>query len=54
VFDPITFDAAGVPWRPNKKLFDPRVLGKEIQGAIRAVALEMITQVGSGGRSIHG
>jgi len=53
-FDPITFDAAGVAWRPNKKLFDPRVLGKHVQDAIRIVATEMIVQVGSGGKSIYG
>ncbi len=53
-FDPITFDATGADWKPDKKLFDPRVVGKEIQAAIRAVAAEMIAQVGSGGRSIYG
>lgn len=53
-FDPITFDAAGATWKPNKRVFDPRVLGREIQNAIRAVAVEMINQVGSGGRSIYG
>ena len=53
-FDPITFDAGDDPWRPNKKLFDPRVLGKRIQVAIRGVAAEMIAQVGSEGRSIYG
>jgi fructose-bisphosphate aldolase class II len=52
-FDPITFDAGGSPWRPNKKLFDPRVVGKEIQEAIRSVATDMIAQVGSGGRSLY-
>ncbi|MFH1609638.1 MAG: class II fructose-bisphosphate aldolase [Candidatus Bipolaricaulota bacterium] len=53
VFDPITFDAQGGTWRPNKKLFDPRVVGKEIQAAIRAIATEMIAQVGSGGKSLY-
>lgn len=52
-FDPITFDAQGGDWRPNKKLFDPRVVGKEIQQAIHAVAAEMIAQVGSGGKSLY-
>jgi fructose-bisphosphate aldolase class II len=52
-FDPITFDAGGASWRPNKKLFDPRVVGKQVQDAIRAVAAEMIAQVGSGGRSVY-
>lgn len=50
-FDPITFEAQGTHWSPNKKLFDPRALGKEIQAAIQRVAEEMIDQVGSGGRS---
>ncbi|MEN3010784.1 MAG: class II fructose-bisphosphate aldolase, partial [Candidatus Bipolaricaulaceae bacterium] len=27
LFDPITFEAQGARWSPNKKLFDPRVLG---------------------------
>ncbi len=53
-FDPITFDAGGGTWRPNKKLFDPRVVGKQIQDAVRAVAAEVIAQAGSGGRSIYG
>jgi fructose-bisphosphate aldolase class II len=51
-FDPITFESDGARWRPNKKLFDPRVLGKQIQEEIRAVAGEMIAQVGSGGKSL--
>jgi fructose-bisphosphate aldolase class II len=53
LFDPITFEAQGARWSPNKKVFDPRVLGKEIQAAIQRVAEEMIDQVGSGGRSIY-
>jgi len=52
-FDPVTFDAQGGAWRPNKKLFDPRVVGKEIQTAIRAIATEMLAQVGSGGKSLY-
>ncbi|MCX7750908.1 MAG: class II fructose-bisphosphate aldolase [Candidatus Bipolaricaulota bacterium] len=52
-FDPITFDAAGSPWKPSKKAFDPRVLGEEIRKAIQAVAREMIDQVGSGGKSLY-
>ncbi len=52
-FDPITFEAQGARWSPNKKVFDPRVLGKEIQAAIQRVAEEMIDQVGSGGRSLY-
>lgn len=52
-FDPITFAAEGGEWKPNKKLFDPRVLGKRIQDAIRSVAVEMMAQAGSGGRSLY-
>lgn len=52
-FDPVTFESAGGRWRPNKKLFDPRVLGRQIQDAIRSVAGEMIAQVGSGGKSLY-
>lgn len=53
LFDPITFEAQGAKWSPNKKIFDPRVLGREIQAAIQRVAEEMIDQVGSGGRSLY-
>mgnify|MGYP001132714595 CR=1 FL=1 len=53
LFDPITFEAHGARWSPNKKIFDPRVLGKEIQAAIQRVAEEMIDQVGAGGRSLY-
>lgn len=52
-FDPITFEAQGSSWKPDKKVFDPRVVGKEIQEAIRKVAEAMIDQVGSGGRSFY-
>ncbi len=52
-FDPITFDAQDGNWRPNKKAFDPRVVGREVQRAIRAVAAEMIVQAGSGGKSLY-
>ncbi len=53
LFDPITFEAQGAKWSPNKKIFDPRVLGKEIQTAVQRVAEEMIDQVQSGGRSLY-
>ncbi|MCR4392096.1 MAG: class II fructose-bisphosphate aldolase [Candidatus Acetothermia bacterium] len=52
-FDPITFDSSGRDWKPDKKLFDPREVGKVVQAAIRAVAAEMINQVGSGGKSLY-
>lgn len=52
-FDPITFDVQNGTWRPNKKVFDPRVVGREVQNAIRSVAAEMIVQAGSGGKSLY-
>jgi len=51
-FDPITFESpAG--WSPDKKLFDPRAVGRKVQGAIAQVAREMLRQVGSEGRSLY-
>jgi fructose-bisphosphate aldolase class II len=52
-FDPITFDAGGSGWSPVKKVFDPRVVGREVQAAIAEVAKEMMEQVGSKGRSLY-
>ncbi|MGC9529839.1 MAG: class II fructose-bisphosphate aldolase [Candidatus Bipolaricaulaceae bacterium] len=52
-FDPITFEAQGADWSPEKKVFDPRVMGRKVQEAIRQVAADMIGQVGSGGRSLY-
>jgi fructose-bisphosphate aldolase class II len=51
-FDPITFES-GAGWAPNKKLFDPRVVGRKVQAAIAQVAREMLNQVGSEGRSVY-
>lgn len=52
-FDPITFEASAGDWSPNKKLFDPRVVGRKVQGAIAEVARVMLEQVGSAGRSLY-
>lgn len=52
-FDPITFES-GAGWSPNKKLFDPRAMGRKVQAAIAQVAREMLRQVGSEGRSLYG
>ena len=51
-FDPITFESPP-GWSPNKKLFDPRAMGRKVQGAIAQVAREMLRQVGSEGRSLY-
>jgi len=53
-FDPITFESGDSPWHPNKKVFDPRIVGREVQRAIAEVARAMIDQVRSGGRTIYG
>lgn len=52
-FDPITFEASSGQWSPEKKLFDPRVVGRKVQAAISEVARECLRQVGSEGRSIY-
>lgn len=52
-FDPITFDAGGSGWSPDKKVFDPRVMGRKVQAAIAEVARELLRQVGSEGRSLY-
>ncbi len=45
---------SGSNWTPNKKDFDPRVVGREIQARIKEVAIELIDQAGSAGHSIVG
>jgi len=39
-------------WSPDKKLFDPRVVGKEIQTRVKGIALALIEQAGSGGKTL--
>ena len=52
-FDPITFEVSAGNWSPNKKVFDPRVMGRKVQAAISEVARECLRQVGSEGRSLY-
>jgi fructose-bisphosphate aldolase class II len=42
----------GSSWSPNKKVFDPRVVGKAIQDGIRGIALALLEQAGSGGHTV--
>jgi len=42
---------SGSDWSPNKKLFDPRVVGKAVQQKVKQIALALLEQAGSGGRS---
>lgn len=42
----------GSSWSPNKKIFDPRVVGKAIQDGIRGIALALLEQAGSGGHTV--
>jgi fructose-bisphosphate aldolase class II len=39
-------------WSPDKKLFDPRVVGRSIQSRIGDIAAELIQQAGSGGKTL--
>jgi fructose-bisphosphate aldolase class II len=43
---------AASEWSPDKSLFDPRVVGKNIQVRVRDIAAELIHQAGSGGKTI--
>jgi len=40
-------------WSPNKKLFDPRVVGKRIQAKVGEIASVLIEQAGSGGKTLN-
>ena len=40
-------------WSPDKKVFDPRAVGREIQAKVREIALLLIEQAGSGGRTMR-
>jgi len=42
---------SGSDWSPNKKLFDPRVVSKAVQQEVKQIALALLEQAGSGGRS---
>ena len=45
---------SGSDWSPDKKVFDPRAVGKRIQAQVGKIALALIEQVGSGGRTLEG
>jgi len=40
-------------WSPDKNVFDPRAVGKEIQAKVREIALVLIEQAGSGGKTLR-
>jgi len=42
----------GGAWSPNKKAFDPRAVGKAIQGEIKGIARALLDQAGSGGQTL--
>jgi len=43
---------SGSDWSPNKKAFDPRVVGTEIREQIKRIALALLEQAGSAGHSV--
>ena len=43
----------GGTWSPNKKAFDPRVVGKAIQNEIKGIALALLNQAGSAGHALQ-
>ena len=42
----------GGDWSPNKKAFDPRVVGRLIREEIKKIALTLLEQAGSGGHTL--
>jgi len=42
----------GGDWKPDKKAFDPRVVGRMIQERVKEVALSLLEQAGSGGHTL--
>ena len=40
-------------WSPDKEVFDPRVVGREIRARVREIALALIEQAGSAGRTLY-
>jgi len=44
---------SGSEWSPGKKIFDPRAVGERIQAQIGKIALALIEQAGSGGRTLE-
>ncbi len=45
---------SGTDWTPDKKAFDPRAVGRAVQARIRDVAIELLDQAGSAGKSLCG
>ena len=43
---------SGSDWSPNKKAFDPRVVGEAIRREIKQIALALLDQAGSAGHSL--
>lgn len=43
---------SGSDWSPNKKAFDPRVVGKAVQAGVSRIALALLEQSGSGGQAL--
>ena len=41
-------------WSPNKKVFDPRVVGREIQAKVCEIAKALLNEAGSAGKSLRG
>ena len=50
-FDPETFESSN-DWTPDKKAFDPRAVGKEIQRAVKEALMRFNEEIGSAGRSL--
>ena len=44
---------SGSDWSPNKKVFDPRAVGKKVQSEIGGIARALVEQAGSGGQSLE-
>lgn len=44
---------SGSNWSPNKKLFDPREVGRAIQAQVGDIAKELLHQAGSGGKTLQ-
>lgn len=51
-FDPETFESSD-SWTPDKKAFDPRAVGREIQRAVKEAFMRFNEEIGSAGRSLY-
>jgi fructose-bisphosphate aldolase class II len=52
VVDDVVNLFSGSEWSPNKKVFDPRVVGTAVQEGIKGIAHALLDQAGSAGHSI--